>query len=90
MTMTNAKIAALMPPVRKIDPTSAEARRDARELWARGIDWCVFKIGRKWRCADCFGFPVHFTTKKAAYDAATAFVLEAARRRNEEQRGGIN
>jgi hypothetical protein len=60
-------------------------RRDAMNLWSRGIDWCVFKIGRQWRCADCFGFPVLFKTKKAAYEAATAMVLETARRNAEHR-----
>lgn len=60
-------------------------RRNAMNLWSRGIDWCVFKTGRQWRAADCFGFPVLFTTKRAAYEACTAMVLEAARRRAEER-----
>lgn len=57
--------------------------RDAFNLWSRGIDWCVFKHGRKWRAALCFGFPVEFRTKREAYDACTAFVLERSRRNAE-------
>jgi hypothetical protein len=55
--------------------------RDAGNLWSRGIDWCVFKIGRKWHAAECFGLPMPFKTKTAAYDACTVLVLAAARRR---------
>ena len=47
----------------------------ATNFWMRGIDWCVVRCGRKWRLLDCFGnFPL-FNTKKAAYEAATAFVM---------------
>ncbi len=47
----------------------------ATNFWCRGIDWCVCKVGKKWALLDCFGnFPL-FTTKKAAYEAATAFVM---------------
>ena len=47
----------------------------ATNRWTQGIDYCVFKLGKHWRLADCFGnFPL-FKTKKAAYEAATAFVM---------------
>lgn len=50
-------------------------RDKASAFWARGIDWCVRKVGNKWALLDCFGnFPL-FKTKKAAYEMATAFVL---------------
>jgi hypothetical protein len=59
--------------------------RDAFNNWSRGIDWCVFKQGRQWRAAACFGFPTLFKTKTAAYDACTAFVLERSRRNAENR-----
>lgn len=62
---------------------TAVRERDAMNLWSRGIDWCVFKQGRRWRAAECFGFPAIFRTKAAAYDACTAMVLEASRKRRE-------
>lgn len=61
------------------DPTE----RDAFNKWSRGIDWCVAKKGRQWSTAPCFGFAVLFRTKKAAYEACTAFVLERSRRNAE-------
>jgi hypothetical protein len=55
--------------------------RDAGNCWSRGIDWCVWKDGRKWRAAECFGLPLAYKTKRDAYDACTVVVLAAARRR---------
>ncbi len=50
-------------------------RQMATNLWMRGIDWCVRKVGKRWALVDCFGnFPL-FNTKKAAYETATAFVM---------------
>jgi hypothetical protein len=44
--------------------------------WARGIDWVVCKVGRKWMIMGQLGagFP-NFKTKTAAHDAATNLVL---------------
>jgi hypothetical protein len=82
--MTDAEIQALMPPIHK--PDDATRERDAMNIWSMyGIDGCVSKIGRQWRAAQCFGFPVLFKTKTAAYDACTAMVLECARRRAESR-----
>jgi len=50
--------------------------------WARGIDWCVEKIGRKWAVQACFGnFPL-FKTKTAAYNTVSALILAESRHRN--------
>ena len=47
----------------------------AKIFWAHGIDWCVMKVGKKWRLMDCFGnFPL-FNTKKSAYEAAESFIF---------------
>ena len=55
----------------------------AINFWMRGIDWCVAKCGKKWVLLDCFGnFPL-FNTKKAAYEAATAFVMLKQEERTE-------
>lgn len=52
--------------------------RNAQNLWSRGQDWFVFKIGKRWRIADCFGRDIpHFKTKKAAYEFGTNLVLAA-------------
>ena len=49
--------------------------------WARGIDWVVFKCGRKWRTDDRFGnFPL-FKTKAKAYETATNLLLIEGRYR---------
>lgn len=54
--------------------------RNAVNLWSRGQSWFVFKVGRKWRVADCFGKSVPlFTTQKAAYEFGTNLVLAASR-----------
>jgi hypothetical protein len=46
-----------------------------RNRWARGINWFVCKLGRKWTLTSDFGsFPL-FTTKTAAYEAGTALIL---------------
>ena len=47
-----------------------------RNRWARGIDWCVGKVGRKWQVIDCFGrgWPL-FKTKTAAHDAVSNLVV---------------
>jgi hypothetical protein len=44
--------------------------------WARGIDWCVTKLGRHWVIGETFGtgWPL-FRTKASAYEAVTALVL---------------
>ncbi len=62
------------------DTTDIVNERNARNCWSRGIDWCVFKDGRKWRTAEYFGFTAPFKTKTAAYDACTDKVLASARR----------
>ena len=47
--------------------------------WARGIDWCVSKVGRRWNVSEAFGnFPL-FKTKSAAYKAVTTLVLWESR-----------
>lgn len=53
--------------------------REANNLWSRGQDWFVFKVGKRgWELAPCFGkFPL-FKTKTAAYEAGTNLVLAAA------------
>lgn len=50
--------------------------------WSRGIDWCVYKIGRKWYIGEEFpnSWPV-FLTKHAAFDALTTMVLAESRHR---------
>jgi len=57
--------------------------------WARGIDWCVRRLGTRWTVGDTFaalvdpaarGWPL-WNTKVACYDALTALVLAEARRR---------
>ena len=57
---------------------TTENKRDynmATNLWCRGIDWYVFKVGNMWRLADCFGtFPL-YKTKKEAAEVARRFVL---------------
>lgn len=52
---------------------------EANNLWSRGQDWFVFKVGKRgWMLAPCFGsFPI-FKTKKAAYETGTNLVLAAA------------
>jgi hypothetical protein len=63
----------------------SDGERDARNAWMRGIDWCVMKVGRKWRAhPGCGDLPL-FTTKGAAYEAVTAFVLERERKRAESR-----
>jgi hypothetical protein len=53
--------------------------------WARGIDWIVYKVGKKWALIDDFGrFPL-FTTKKAAYEAGTKLILAESRWRAAQQ-----
>lgn len=51
--------------------------------WAKGIDWIVGKVGRKWEIYGRLGqgFPL-FTTKRAAYDAATALVIAESHHRS--------
>jgi len=49
----------------------------ALNRWARGIDWCVTRIGRnKWEVGGTFGkgWPL-FRTKKAAGEAIDRFIL---------------
>lgn len=47
----------------------------AMNTWAKGIDYCVTKVGSKWTPIECFGnFPL-FNTKKEAYDAVESFVF---------------
>lgn len=57
--------------------------------WARGIDWCVEKIGKKWGVSPGIskGFPL-FKTKKAAYEAAETLVLWESRCRAQKRRLG--
>jgi hypothetical protein len=44
----------------------------------RGTDWCVERVGRKWRLAPCFiGYPL-FKTRKAALEAVYRQVKEDA------------
>jgi hypothetical protein len=52
-----------------------------RGRWARGIDWVVSKVGRRWALSESFGnFPL-FKTKSAAYEAASNLILaESAHR----------
>ena len=55
----------------------------AENFWMRGVDYCVRKCGKKWSLVDCFGnFPL-FNTKKAAYEAATAYIMLKAEERAE-------
>jgi hypothetical protein len=44
--------------------------------WSRGIDWCVYKLGRKWVICCVFGgnWPL-YKTKREAYEAVTNLVL---------------
>lgn len=43
--------------------------------WAKGIDWCVEKIGTKWCPLEVFGnFPL-YNTKKAAFEAVEKLIL---------------
>lgn len=55
-----------------------ESKRDyrmANNLWCRGANYYVFKIGSMWRLADCFGnFPL-YKTKKEALEMANRFIL---------------
>lgn len=47
----------------------------ARNCYAKGIDYCVTSIGRKWTLVDCFGnFPL-FDTKRDAYEMASNVVI---------------
>ena len=49
--------------------------------WARGVDWYVQKIGRKWAPIEIFGaFPL-FKTKREAEAAATTLLLWESRNR---------
>lgn len=47
-----------------------------RSRWSRGVDWFVFKVGKRhWRLADEYGnFPL-FTTKAAAYRVGSDLIL---------------
>lgn len=62
--------------------TDAE-RADFRSLsnqWSMwGID-CIKKLGRKWALPDAAKHPTTFRTKREAYTALTALVLERSRR----------
>ena len=52
---------------------------------ARGIDWVVRKLGRRWAILECYGnFPL-FATKDAAYDAVTNLVLAESHHRHAVQ-----
>ena len=54
---------------------SESEKREMSTTWAMGIDYCVFKCGKKWKTAKCFGnFPL-FKTKKEAYKTITDLVL---------------
>jgi hypothetical protein len=50
--------------------------------WARGVDWCVGKLGCQWTVYETFGkrWPL-YRTKVAAYEAVTNLVLTESRRR---------
>jgi hypothetical protein len=49
--------------------------------WARGIDWNIEKLGKKWHIlGDTGGFPL-FKTKSAAYDALTNLILAESHHR---------
>ena len=48
----------------------------ASNLWCRGVDWYVFKVGNMWRLADCFGnFPL-YKTKKEAAEVARRYIMK--------------
>jgi hypothetical protein len=49
---------------------------EARNRWARGIDGCVEKVGKKWSVSPAIssGFPL-FKTKREAGEAADRLVL---------------
>lgn len=49
----------------------------AKNLWTRGVDWFIFKAGRKWSVAPVLdaGWPL-FKTKTLAYDTVTELFLQ--------------
>jgi len=57
-----------------------------RHTWARGIDWYVGKVAKRWMITlPAFkGFP-HYKTKKAAGEAASNLILAEARWRRHEE-----
>lgn len=56
-----------------------------RHRAARGIDWTVEKIGRKWAVQSCFGnFPM-YRTKREAGEVAGNLILAESRWRAHEQ-----
>jgi hypothetical protein len=75
------------------DTTSLSSLTDSewhqlKSQWARGIDWCVRKLGKKWTASEAFGnFPL-YRTKREAYDAVTTLVRWESRsraKRNQEK-----
>ena len=55
-----------------------------KNTWRRGVDYFVFKRGRKWVLAQCFAVPMSFSTKTAAYEYGTNLVLnESLYKKNE-------
>ena len=52
--------------------------RNLRNRWCRGIDWCVTKVGRKWRILG-MDYPQDFSTKSEAYKRVTSIILDESR-----------
>ncbi len=59
--------------------------RILQSTWARGEDYWIYKVGKKWALIDAFGgFPL-FKTKTAAHDAGTKLILAESRHRRKLQ-----
>ena len=54
-----------------------------KNLWRRGTDYYVFRLGKKWTLAGCFAVPMSFKTKKAADQFGTNLVMNESLYRNE-------